>query len=74
MYYSFGLGYTQLGKTNATLRKHYGPIIFNTAKSLAQRFSPVVGCTMSWSPGKHCNARSQHHDDECDYPVIIDNM
>ena len=67
VYYSFGLGY-QLGRSD------YGPVIFNTAKSLAERFSPITGCTMSWRPGKHCNDRSAHKDDMCDFAVIIDNM
>jgi chondroitin AC lyase len=70
VYYSFGLGYQQ----NPSLRARYGPIIFNTAKSLTERFSDKVGCTMSWSPGHHCNSRSPHHDDMCNFTVIIDNM
>ena len=56
------------------LREQYGPVIFNTAKSLAERFNPKVGCTESWSPGKHCNAQSAHKDEECPFTVIIDNM
>ena len=38
---SYGLGYTQEPK----LRAKYGPVIFNTAKSLATRFNPKVGGT-----------------------------
>lgn len=33
------------------------------AEKLSLRFTPVVGCTRSWDPGKRWN-----------YPVIIDNM
>jgi hypothetical protein len=42
--------------------------------SLAERFNAKVGCTESWSPGKHCNAQSAHRNDECKFTVIIDNM
>ena len=67
---SWGEGYA----TRPALRKQYGPVIFRTAKSLAERFDPKVGCTESWPPGKHCNARSEHAGDECQFTVIIDNM
>ena len=48
VYYSYGLGYAQT--KDARLREEYGPVIFNTARSLAQRFNPKVGCTESWGP------------------------
>jgi len=67
MYYSYGLGYRAV----PALRAKYGPVIFNTAKSLADRFNAKVGCTESWAPGKHCNARSAHKDDICKFTVII---
>eukprot|EP01043_Picozoa_sp_COSAG02_P084928 COSAG02_NODE_22670_length_744_cov_1.579845_2_plen_131_part_00 len=67
MYYSYGLGYT----ADAALRAKYGPPIFQTALSLAQRFNPKVGCTESWAPGPHCNAQSAHSDTTCPFTVII---
>ena len=67
---SFGLGYI----AKPALRAAYGPPIFNTALSLAERFNPAVGCTESWSPGAHCNARSAHSTTSCPFTVIIDNM
>lgn len=33
-----------------------------------------MGCTESWGPGAHCNARSEHATTVCDFTVIIDNM
>ena len=70
MYYSLGLGY----RANESLRAEYGPVLFQTSLSLAERFNKNVGCTESWGPGKHCNARSAHKDTECEFTVIIDNM
>jgi hypothetical protein len=67
MYYSYGLGYT----ANAELRSTYGAPIFQTALSLAERFNPKVGCTESWSPGRHCNAQSTHSHTTCPFTVII---
>jgi hypothetical protein len=65
----FGLGYRQ----NPSLRPTYGPVIFHTARSLAEQVNPKVGCTESWSPGPHCNAQSAHKGDVCPFTVIIDN-
>ena len=67
------MGYSSPHAT-AEIKKEYGAVIFNTALSLAERFNAKVGCTMSWSAGKHCNARSAHKNDVCDFTVIIDNM
>ena len=67
MYYSYGLGYI----ANAELRASYGPPIFQTALSLAERFNPKVGCTESWAPGPHCNAQSVHSHTTCPFTVII---
>ncbi|MFR9672742.1 MAG: glycosyl hydrolase family 88, partial [Rikenellaceae bacterium] len=53
---SSGNGYRLTGE------QRYQEALENGAKSLATRFSPIVGCTRSWS-GKPWN-----------YPVIIDNM
>lgn len=70
IHYSYGLGYG----ANASLRAEYGPVIFNTARSLASRFNSKVGCTESWSAGKHCNSHSAHQNVTCPFTVIIDNM
>lgn len=43
--------------------KEYDQILLNSAKSLATRFNPVVGCIQSW------NASTRWK-----FPVIIDNM
>ena len=70
MYPSFGLGY----RWSPPFRAVAGPVVFNTALSLAERFNPSVGCTESWSPGAHCNPRSAHASTVCPFTVIIDNM
>ena len=70
MYPSFGLGY----RWYPPFRAAAGPVVFNTALSLAKRFNPSVGCTESWSPGAHCNPRSAHASTVCPFTVIIDNM
>ncbi len=44
----------------------YKPTIVQTAKSLASRFNPAVGCTRSWEWGKYSSKNI------C--PVVIDNM
>jgi unsaturated chondroitin disaccharide hydrolase len=54
LYSSFGNGY------RLTANPAYKAILLQGAKSLATRYSPVVGCIKSWN--------SFH------YPVIIDNM
>ena len=54
---SFGNGYRLTGDPA------YLEMMKAGAEKLSARFSPVVGCTRSWNPGKRWN-----------YPVIIDNM
>ena len=54
---SFGNGYRLTGNPA------YLEMMKAGAEKLSTRFSPVVGCTRSWNPGKRWN-----------FPVIIDNM
>ena len=54
---SFGNGYRLTGDPA------YLEMMKAGAEKLSTRFSPVVGCTRSWNPGKRWN-----------FPVIIDNM
>lgn len=58
MFCSFGNGYRI---TKDTL---YRDILIQSAKTLITRFNPKVGCLRSWD----------HHSDNWDFPVIIDNM
>lgn len=58
IYSSFGNGYRL---NNQPL---YREILLQSAKTLATRFNPKVGCIRSWD----------HNSDKWDYPVIIDNM
>lgn len=58
LYCSYGNGYRLTGDTS------YRPIIIQSAKSLSKRFSPVTGVIRSWD----------HHADQWQFPVIIDNM
>lgn len=58
MYNSFGNGY------RLTKDAHYNDVVIQSAKTLATRFNPIVGCTKSWD----------HNQDKWQYPVIIDNM
>ncbi|MBN1986718.1 MAG: glycoside hydrolase family 88 protein [Prolixibacteraceae bacterium] len=58
MFCSFGKAY---GNTNNT---EYRDILIQSAKTLATRFNPRVGCIRSWD----------HNADKWDFPVIIDNM
>jgi unsaturated chondroitin disaccharide hydrolase len=58
MYCSFGNGY------RLTQEASYRDVIIQSAKTLATRFNPNVGCTKSWD----------HNQDKWQYPVIIDNM
>lgn len=55
---SYGNGYRLHGS------KDYQQVILTTAKSLATRFNPKVGCTRSWS----------WSNGKWTFPVIIDNM
>ncbi|WP_372772062.1 glucuronyl hydrolase [Mangrovibacterium sp.] len=47
-----------------TNEQAYQSILIQSAKTLATRFNPTVGCIRSWD----------HNADKWDYPVIIDNM
>jgi len=58
MYCSFGNGY------RLTSEAGYRDVVIQSAKTLATRFDPDVGCTRSWD----------HNQDKWQYPVIIDNM
>ena len=58
MYCSFGNGY------RLTKEAGYRDVVIQSAKTLATRFNPNVGCTRSWD----------HNQDKWQYPVIIDNM
>src|SRR4051812_47462133 len=58
VYTCFGNGY------RLTHNPHYKDVIIQAAKTLSTRFNPKVGCIRSWD----------HHKDQWDYPVIIDNM
>ncbi|MFT6882218.1 MAG: unsaturated chondroitin disaccharide hydrolase [Marinoscillum sp.] len=58
MYCSYGNG---LRLTNSP---SYRDILLQSAKTLITRFNPKVGCLRSWD----------HHADQWQFPVIIDNM
>ncbi|MCF7886130.1 MAG: glycoside hydrolase family 88 protein [Candidatus Marinimicrobia bacterium] len=58
MFNSFGNGYRLTG------HKEYKKILLTSAKTLATRFNPQVGCIRSWD----------WNSDEWKFPVIIDNM
>lgn len=58
MYCSYGNGY-RLTK-DSTYRK----VLIQSARSLATRFNPTIGCIRSWD----------HNQDKWDFPVIVDNM
>lgn len=49
-------------------KPEYDNILLTTAKSLASRFNPKVGCIKSWDKAKSFKGG------EWGYPVIIDNM
>ncbi len=58
MFCSFGHAYKN------TKNKDFRDILIQSAKTLATRFNPKVGCIRSWD----------HNGDKWDFPVIIDNM
>jgi len=58
MFCSFGKAYQHTGNAG------YRDILIQSAKTLATRFNPAVGCIRSWD----------HNTDKWDFPVIIDNM
>lgn len=55
---SFGNAYRLTGK------EEYKQVILESAKTLITRYNPNVGCIRSWD----------HHAQQWEYPVIIDNM
>ncbi len=58
MYCSFGKAYQY------TKNPKFRDILIQSAKTLASRFKPNVGCIRSWD----------HNSDKWEFPVIIDNM
>ena len=58
MFNSFGKAYQLTGN------EAYKNVVIQSAKTLATRFNPNVGCIRSWD----------HNADKWDFPVIIDNM
>ena len=58
MFNSFGNGY------RLTKDPSYRDVVIQSARTLATRFNPIVGCTRSWD----------HNQDKWQFPVIIDNM
>lgn len=58
IYCSVGSGY------RLTNDPHYKEVIIQSAKTLSTRFKPIVGAIRSWD----------HHKEQWNYPVIIDNM
>ncbi len=58
MFCSFGKAYKNTNK------QEYKNVLIQSAKTLASRFNPTVGCIRSWD----------HNSDKWDFPVIIDNM
>ena len=65
-----GLALGALGD-NASAIADWRSVVSQAAESLASRFDPRVGCTMSWNPGAHCKL---HPEWRTNYTVIIDNM
>lgn len=58
VYCSVGNGY------RLTKDRHYKNVVIQAAKTLSTRFNTKVGAIRSWD----------HHEEEWDFPVIIDNM
>ncbi|TZF83301.1 glucuronyl hydrolase [Pedobacter sp. BS3] len=63
MYCSFGNAYRIFGD------KPYKDILVQSAKSLATRFNPKVGCIKSWDKVQSLDGKTWW-----EFPVIIDNM
>jgi hypothetical protein len=63
MYNSFGNAYRLFHDPD------YKDILVQSAKSLATRFNPKVGCIKSWNEVKSLDSKRVLH-----FPVIIDNM
>ncbi len=58
MFSSFGNAY------RLTRQREYRNVLIQSARTLITRYHPNVGCIRSWD----------HHKDQWDFPVIIDNM
>ena len=58
MFCSYGNGF------KVTHNKKYKKVLLESAKTLTTRYNPKTGCIRSWD----------HHKEQWDYPVIIDNM
>lgn len=63
MYNSFGNAYRLFHDP------HYKDVLIQSAKSLATRFNPKVGCIKSWNKVKSLDGKRTLY-----FPVIIDNM
>ena len=63
MYCSYGNAY------RLTKNEHYKEVLIQSAKSLATRFNPKVGCIESWNSRLSWDGKTMWH-----FPVIIDNM
>ncbi|WP_276501715.1 glycoside hydrolase family 88 protein [Terrimonas pollutisoli] len=63
MYCSYGNAY------RVTKNEDYKKILIQSAKSLATRFNPKVGCIESWNSRLSWDGHTMWH-----FPVIIDNM
>jgi Predicted unsaturated glucuronyl hydrolase involved in regulation of bacterial surface properties, and related proteins len=63
MYCSYGNAYRLTGNSQ------YRDVLVRSAKSLASRFDPRVGCIKSWDGIKSLDGKKQFQ-----FPVIIDNM
>lgn len=63
MYCSYGNAF------RLTQNEKYKQILIQSAKSLAQRYNPNVGCIESWNSRLSWDGKTMWH-----FPVIIDNM
>jgi rhamnogalacturonyl hydrolase YesR len=63
MFSSYGNGLRITGDTS------YKPILIQSAKSLCQRYSPIVGSIQSWNARPSIDKKNQWN-----FPVIMDNM
>jgi unsaturated chondroitin disaccharide hydrolase len=63
MYCSYGNAY------RLTKNEDYKKILIQSAKSLATRFNPAVGCIESWNSRLSWDGKTMWH-----FPVIVDNL
>jgi len=63
MYCSYGNAY------RITKNEDYKKILIQSAKSLATRFNPAVGCIESWNSRLSWDGKTMWH-----FPVIVDNL